>query len=147
MSISGGANVYPTDLEEVVAVHPAIAEFTVFGVPVSLSGIDAHVVPVLHQTTVNRLFGVVSLVGGATLLVYRVGPCSAPIAVDLSTTMTDVVADGGAQNGAAERIGISNHQWARRSGSVSGSDSRSWLRRRGLGLRAPCRLTTTQDSA
>jgi acyl-CoA synthetase (AMP-forming)/AMP-acid ligase II len=31
--ISGGVNVYPRDVEEVVAGHPSVAEVAVFGVP------------------------------------------------------------------------------------------------------------------
>ncbi len=33
MIVSGGVNVYPKDIEEVVATHPAVAEVSVFGVP------------------------------------------------------------------------------------------------------------------
>jgi acyl-CoA synthetase (AMP-forming)/AMP-acid ligase II len=38
MIISGGANVYPREVEEILAHHPAIAEVCVFGVPDDLWG-------------------------------------------------------------------------------------------------------------
>lgn len=38
MIISGGANVYPREVEEVLAQHPAVAEVCVFGVPDDIWG-------------------------------------------------------------------------------------------------------------
>ena len=38
MIISGGFNVYPSDLEAVLRVHPAVAEAAVIGVPSELWG-------------------------------------------------------------------------------------------------------------
>ena len=33
MVISGGFNIYPAELENVIAAHPAVLEVAVFGVP------------------------------------------------------------------------------------------------------------------
>jgi fatty-acyl-CoA synthase len=33
MIISGGVNIYPKDIEEVIALHPAVAEVAVYGIP------------------------------------------------------------------------------------------------------------------
>jgi acyl-CoA synthetase (AMP-forming)/AMP-acid ligase II len=56
MIISGGFNIYPTDLEAVVATHPAVVEVAVVGVPsdawgetpvafvVAKDGVDANTI-------------------------------------------------------------------------------------------------------
>jgi acyl-CoA synthetase (AMP-forming)/AMP-acid ligase II len=33
MVISGGFNIYPAELENVIAAHPAVVEVAVFGIP------------------------------------------------------------------------------------------------------------------
>lgn len=45
--ISGGVNIYPTDIEDVIARHPAVAEVVVFGVPDAVWGeaVAAAIVP------------------------------------------------------------------------------------------------------
>jgi len=48
MVISGGVNIYPREIEEVIAAHPAIAEVAVYGVP------DAHWGEALAASVVLR---------------------------------------------------------------------------------------------
>lgn len=48
MIVSGGYNLWPTEIEEVIASHPAVAEGCVFGVPHERWGETPHAVVVLR---------------------------------------------------------------------------------------------------
>jgi acyl-CoA synthetase (AMP-forming)/AMP-acid ligase II len=49
MIISGGTNVYPREVEEVMLMHPSVQEVSVLGVPDELWGEAVKAVVVLHS--------------------------------------------------------------------------------------------------
>jgi acyl-CoA synthetase (AMP-forming)/AMP-acid ligase II len=49
MYISGGSNVYPREIEEIILEHPAISEVSVIGVPDEKWGESGKAVVVLKQ--------------------------------------------------------------------------------------------------
>jgi len=49
MIISGGENVYPSDVEQVVGAHPKVKDVAVVGIPHEKWGEAVHAVVVLHQ--------------------------------------------------------------------------------------------------
>ena len=48
MIISGGENIYPSEVEELVATHPAVKDVAVIGMPHDKWGEAVHAVVVLH---------------------------------------------------------------------------------------------------
>ena len=49
MIISGGENVYPSEVEQVLGAHPKVKDVAVIGVPHEKWGEAVHAVVVLHQ--------------------------------------------------------------------------------------------------
>jgi acyl-CoA synthetase (AMP-forming)/AMP-acid ligase II len=48
MIVTGGENVYSTEVEQAVAAHPAVAQVAVIGVPDDVWGEAVHAIVVLH---------------------------------------------------------------------------------------------------
>jgi long-chain acyl-CoA synthetase len=49
MIISGGANIYPREVEEVIATHPSVAEVSVIGIPDNTWGESVKAFVVTHE--------------------------------------------------------------------------------------------------
>ncbi len=81
MVISGGVNIYPREIEDVIAAHPAVSEVAVFGVP------DIHWGEALVAAVVLRV-GMAADV--ATILAFcrdRVGGYKVPKRIELVTSL------------------------------------------------------------
>ena len=50
MIISGGENIYPSEVENVVGAHPAVKDVAVFGIPDSKWGETVHAAVVFHES-------------------------------------------------------------------------------------------------
>lgn len=109
MIVSGGYNLWPTEIEEAIASHPAVAEVCVFGVPHPRWGESPHAVVVLRaaaQVSAEELIAHCrAIVGG----VKKVG--SVEFAEDLPRTTT----------GKVLRHALKEPHWAGRATRVSGS--------------------------
>ena len=48
MIVTGGENVYSTEVEQALGAHPAVAQVAVIGIPDDIWGEAVHAVVVLH---------------------------------------------------------------------------------------------------
>jgi long-chain acyl-CoA synthetase len=51
MIVTGGENVYSTEVENAIATHPAVAQVAVIGIPDAKWGEAVHAIVVLHPGT------------------------------------------------------------------------------------------------
>lgn len=63
MVISGGNNVYPREVEEVIIQHPAVADCVVFGIPDEYWGEAVHAVVVLKEGEVLSASDIIAFCG------------------------------------------------------------------------------------
>jgi acyl-CoA synthetase (AMP-forming)/AMP-acid ligase II len=79
--ISGGANIYPREVEEVLLQHPAVSEACVFGVPDPLWGESLKAVVVLRENSTTTPADIIEF-AGQHLAGYK-KPRSIDIALEL----------------------------------------------------------------
>ena len=79
MVVSGGFNLYPAEIENVLADHPAVVEVAVFGVPSERWGESPYAVCTIDRTTPVTEEELVALVVG------RLGSYKKPARVELTT--------------------------------------------------------------
>jgi long-chain acyl-CoA synthetase len=88
MIITGGENVYPTEVENVLAAHPAVAEVAVFGIPSERWGEEVRAAIVLRAGCTA---------GEAELLAFcreRIGGYKVPKAIDFRTESLPMTGPG-----------------------------------------------------
>jgi long-chain acyl-CoA synthetase len=88
MIITGGENVYPTEVENVLAAHPSVAEVAVFGIPSDRWGEEVRAAIVLRAGCTA---------GEAELLAFcreRIGGYKVPKAIDFRTESLPMTGPG-----------------------------------------------------
>jgi long-chain acyl-CoA synthetase len=88
MIITGGENVYPTEVENVLAAHPSVAEVAVFGIPSERWGEEVRAAIVLRTGCAA---------GEDELLAFcreRIGGYKVPKAIDFRTESLPMTGPG-----------------------------------------------------